>query len=213
VLPIRFRKSGVAFRELEPEADWKRRGLLREERAVFTLAHDAIDARAAAGDRQGWREMVLTLVLVGLVGAGLARVAAYFWPQIMTCAREHLLPWIDRNVPDLAESVRLAFHDLDKIGVDLCRAVRAAWRKLRAVLVSQVATFVELFNGDFAIRITSDLRLPQDRDRAPVTVVTEQELDWESLPEEIHAAVMSNGIRGTSIDVVRARDQILTDTV
>jgi hypothetical protein len=157
--------------------------------------------------------MVLTLVLVGLVGTGLARVAAYFWPQIMTCAREHLLPWIERNVPDLAESVRLAFHDLDKIAVDLCRAVRAAWRKLRAVLVSQVATFVELFNGDFAIRITSDLRIPQDRDRAPVTVVTEQELDWESLPEEIHAAVMSNGIRGTSIDVVRARDQILTDTV
>lgn len=157
--------------------------------------------------------MMLTLVLVGLVGAGLASVAAYFWPQIMTCAREHLLPWIDRNVPDLAESVRLAFHDLDKIAVELCRAVRVAWRKLRAVLLSQVATFVELFNGDCAIRITSNLRIGEGRDTTPVTMVTEQELDWESLPEEVQAAVMSHGVRGTSIDIVRARDQILTDTV
>jgi hypothetical protein len=157
--------------------------------------------------------MALTLILAGLVGAGLAGVAAYFWPQLMTCAREHLLPWIDRNVPDLARSARLAFHDLDQIAIELCRAVRAAWRSLRVVLLSQVATFAELFDGGCAIRITSEFRVLEDRDQAPVTVVTEQELDWTDLPEEIRAAALAGGMRGMSIDIVRARDQLLTETV
>jgi len=157
--------------------------------------------------------MALTLILMGLVGTGLAGVAAYFWPQIMTCAREHLLPWIDRNVPDLAGSARIAFHDLDKIAVELCRAVRAAWRKLRVVLLSQVATFVELFSGGCAIRITSTFCVLEDHDQTPVAVVTEQELDWGDLPEEIRAAARSDGLRDLSIDIVRARDQLLTETV
>jgi hypothetical protein len=155
--------------------------------------------------------MALTLVLAGLVGAGLAGVAAYFWPQIMTCAREHLLPWIDRNVPGLAGSVRLAFHDLDEIAAEWFRAVRAAWGQLRTVLLSQVATFVELFNGDCAIRITSRLR-PLDGGGEVITVVTDQELGWPGLPAEIREAARSGGLRGTSIDLVRARDQILLET-
>jgi hypothetical protein len=44
-------------------------------------------------------------------------------------------------------------------------------------------------------------------------VVTEQELDWEDLPAEVRAAAMSDGITGMSIDIVRARDQLLTETV
>jgi hypothetical protein len=158
------------------------------------------------------RDTILTLVLVDVVGAGLAGVATRFWPQIMTCAREHLVPWIDRNIPDLAEPVRLAFHDLDEIEAGLCRAVRAAWRKLRTVLVSQTATFVELFNGDCALRITSDVRILDDRGTARVTVVTEHELDWEGMPEEIRAASVSDGIRDMPIDIVRTRDQLLAQT-
>jgi hypothetical protein len=158
------------------------------------------------------REMILTLVLADVVSAGLANVATQFWPQIMTCAREHLVTWIDRNIPDLAEAVRLAFHDLDEIEAELCRAVRAAWRKLRTALISQTATFVELFNGGCALRITSDVRVLDGRDTAPVTVVTEHELDWEGMPEEIRAAAVSDGIRDMSIDIVRARDQLLAQT-
>jgi hypothetical protein len=157
--------------------------------------------------------MTLTLLLVVLVGAGLAGVCAYLWPQIMTSAREHLLPWIDWNVPGLAESVRLAFHDLAKIAIELGRAVQAAWCKLRAVLLSQVVTFVELFNGDCAMRITSKLRGPGDCHQSSVTVITEQELDWEAVPEEIRVAARSSDLRGVSIDIVRARDQLLTETV
>jgi hypothetical protein len=156
--------------------------------------------------------MVLPLVLAGLVAAGLVGVAVYFWPQIMSWAREHLLPWVDRNIPEMADSVRLAFQDLDKVAVGLRRAVRTAWRKLRNVLLSQTAEFVGLVNGEWAIRITSYLRNLEEGEKPVVRVVTEQELDWDDLPEEIRASAMSNGISGTSIDIVKVRDQLLSET-
>jgi hypothetical protein len=71
---------------------------------------------------------------------------------------------------------------------------------------------VELFNGDCALRITSAVRVLDDRDTVPVTVVTEHELDWEGMPGEIRAAAVSDGIRDMSIDIVRARDQLLAQT-
>jgi hypothetical protein len=156
--------------------------------------------------------MVQASVLVGLVGAAFAGVTGYFWPQIMSCAREHLVPWIDRNVPDLATAVRLAFYDLEYISDALCRAAGDAWCKLRTVLLSQVATFVELFNGDCALRITSKLRTFDGGAEAVANLVTEHELSWESLPEEVRAAAVSSDIRGLSIDIVQARDQALKGT-
>jgi hypothetical protein len=156
--------------------------------------------------------MILTLVIATLVGAGLVGAVVYFWPQIMSWAREHLLPWVERNVPELAESVRLAFADLDKVAVGLRRAVRAAWRRLRTMLLSQTAQFFGLVNGEWAIRITSYLRNLDKRDKRDVRMVTEERLEWEDLPEEIRAEAMSNGINGTTIDITKARDQLLEET-
>jgi hypothetical protein len=155
----------------------------------------------------------LAPILVGLVGNSLAAVAVFFWPQIMTWAREHLLPWVDRNVPELARSVRLAFQDLDKIAVELRRAVRTAWRKLRGVLLSETATFVAVANGEWAVRITSYLRNVEQADQPVVKVVTDQQLNWEDLPAEVRAAAMSDGLLGKSIDILKARDLLLTETV
>jgi hypothetical protein len=157
--------------------------------------------------------MILTLVLTALVGSALVGVAVYYWPQIMSWAREHVLPWVDRNIPELADSVRMAFQDLDNIAVGLRRAVRAAWRKLRKVLISQVAEFVQLLNSDWAVRITSYLRTLEQADKPYVKVVTEQELRWEELPPDVRAAAMSNGVNGMKIDIVQARDQLLSETV
>ena len=75
--------------------------------------------------------MLLAAILVVMVGATLLGIAVYFWPQIMTWAREHMLPWVDRYIPELADSVRMAFQELDTLAVRLRRAVRDAWRKLQ----------------------------------------------------------------------------------
>jgi hypothetical protein len=154
----------------------------------------------------------LTGILTGLVGA-LATVVAYFWPQLMTWAREHLLPWVDEHTPNLAAAVRLAFHDLDKIGVGWGRAVRTAWRKLRKVLVRETATFVHVPNGDWVVRITSSVCDLVGDDKPIVTIVTEHCLDWQDLPDEVRALALASGLDGTSIDILRARDQLLADVI
>ena len=149
--------------------------------------------------------MALTPVLTDLVGAGLAGVAVWFWPQIMSVAREQLVPWVDRHIPELADSVRLAFSDLEKVAAGLRRAARSAWGRLRHVLVSQTAEFVGPVDGEWVIRVTSCLRHLEQT----VQVVTEQVLDRADLPDEVRAATMSNGLGGTFIDIVKARDRLL----
>src|SRR5580658_8582169 len=146
----------------------------------------------------------LIVVLTGLAGT-LAAVVAYFWPQLMTWTREHLLPWVDRCAPDLAPSVRLAFHDLDKVGVGWHRTVREAWQKLRNVLISESATFVQAPNGDWEVQITSTVRDLTEE----VTIVTAQRLVWEQLPGNVRAQALSDGLDGTSIDILCARDLLL----
>jgi hypothetical protein len=154
----------------------------------------------------------LMLILTGLIGA-LAAVVAYLWPQLMTVAREHLLPWVDSRLPELAPAVRLAFHDLDKIAVEWRHAVRAAWRKLRDVLIWETATFVRSADGDWIVRITSSVRnSAEEEEKAVTTTVKEHLLDWRDLPEELRKQALLNGLDGTSIDILHARDLLLTDT-
>jgi hypothetical protein len=149
-------------------------------------------------------------ILVDQVGAGLAGVAAYFWPQIMASAREHLVPWVDRNAPELAVPVRLAFQDLDTVAGGLRRAVCVAWRRLRTVLVGQTAQFVIAGSGGWALRITSCLRNPASEGTACIELVTEQELAWETLPKQIRAVGL-HGLRNATIDIVQARDKLLSE--
>jgi len=154
----------------------------------------------------------LIVILTGLTGA-LAAVVAYFWPQLMTWTREHLLPWVDRYAPDLAPAVRLAFHDLDKVGVGWRRTVRAAWQNLRNVLISQSATFIREPNGDWEVQIISTVRSLSAEDNPAITIVTAQHIAWEYLPDEIREHALSNGLDGTCINILYARDMLLAEAV
>jgi hypothetical protein len=154
----------------------------------------------------------LIVILTGLTGT-LAAVVAYFWPQLMTWTREHLLPWVDQNAPELAPAVRLAFHDLDKVGVGWRRTVRAAWQNLRYVLISQSATFIRAPNGDWEVQIISTVRNLAGEDKPTITIVTAQSIAWERLPDEVRTRALSDGLDGTSVDILYARDMLLADAV
>jgi hypothetical protein len=170
-------------------------------------------ARGSGGLPEGGTTMApLMAILSRLVGVAIATVTVYLWPQIMSWTREHLLPWVDENVPVLAQAVRLAFQDLDNVAVELRRAVRSAWRGLRGILVGQTATFVELSAGEWTLRITSFVRDVTLSEGAAVTIITDQRLDWEALPPDVRTWAISQGLNGTTIDLVAAREQLLRDT-
>jgi hypothetical protein len=80
---------------------------------------------------------------------------------------------------------------------------------LRTALVSQSAQFVGQADGSWVIRFVSCLHdLEPSREHA-VSVVSEQELDWASQPEVVREMAVANGLNGTWIDIVRARDRLL----
>jgi hypothetical protein len=153
--------------------------------------------------------MLLTLVLGGLLVGGLVGVVLYFWPQIMGWARETVLPWVDRNFPEIADSVRLAFQDLDQVAVRLRRAVRTAWQRLRQTLFGQTAEFIERHGGRWTVQITSYLRNKAGGDKPVIRLVTEQLVDWDELPEDIRRQAIMTGASGMSVDIVTARDRLL----
>jgi hypothetical protein len=116
----------------------------------------------------------LSAILADQLGSGLAGVAVCLWPQIMSSAREQLVPWIDRDVPDLAASVRLAFQDLDIVADELRHTVRGSWRHLRVLLIGQTVQFVTTGDGEWAVRVISCLRHPA-LIGAPIIAMTTEE--------------------------------------
>ena len=178
----------------------------------MTLEWESGPCGCQGGRNYGGDDVDVSLALDGLVTDGLVGVVGYFWPQTMSWAREHILPWIERNIPGLANSVRLAFQDLDKVADDLRRTVQAAWHSLRTALVSQTAQFVGLANGAWVIRFISCMRSLERSGRHFEYIVSEQELDWGSQPEEVRAAALANGLNSACIDIVRARDRLLAET-
>jgi hypothetical protein len=180
--------------------------------SVASLPATRLDPAALHGrtDKGEPRMAVPLPILVDQIGAGLAEAAIYFWPQIMASAREHLVPWVDRNVPELAAPVRLAFQDLDSVAGGLRHAVSVAWLRLRTVLAGQTAQFVAAGSGEWVLRITSCLRNPATGGAAVIELVSEQALDWATLPVHFRAAGL-DAFRDATIDIVRARDKLLAE--
>jgi hypothetical protein len=150
-------------------------------------------------------------MLAEQLSAGPARIAVGLWPQIMAAAREHLIPWIDENVPELAATTRLAFHDLDIVADELRQAVTSAWQRLRAVLIAQTVQFTAAGNGEWAIRITSRLRDPAVMCAPVAELTTEAILRCESLLADSGADGLA-GFQSASLDIARIRDDLLSRT-
>ena len=168
------------------------------------------DETSTSRELAGRTEADAAMALAGLVGPGHVGVALHFWTLVMTWASDHLLPWIDLNAPELAETARMAFRILDSADDGQVLAIRAAWRKLRHVLLSQEAEFVRDSAGE-AIRITSYIRRTGESGSV-VGVSTIRQLGWEGWPAEIGAAAISNQEDGSKIDIVKARDWLLLGT-
>jgi hypothetical protein len=152
----------------------------------------------------------LPAMLVDQLGTGPTRIALRLWPQIMASAREHLIPWIDQNAPELAGPTRLAFQDLDIVADELRHAVRSAWRRLRVVLVGQTVELVTAGDGEWAIWVTSRLCNPAPDGAPVIELKTKERLRRESLPEEICAEGRPR-FRSASIDIVQIRDDLLSE--
>lgn len=155
--------------------------------------------------------LIAAVVAVVVGGGVLAGLILAFWPSLMNWSRNHLLPWMDRHAPQLADDVRRAFVVLDGLAVKARRTLRAAWRRVRAVLLDEVATFVRGLNERWSVRITSYLRNLEAAEKPYVRIVTEQALDYDDLPENVRAADLRSEI-SDEVSVTKLMDEAMTET-
>lgn len=150
--------------------------------------------------------MPLPIILggFGLVGAALL-VAIALWPQVLQWAEESVFPWFEENVPEMADLVREAFVQVDRVATAVRRAAKKAWHTLREILYLQVVKYRKQNDGVW-VRIVESWLQPPGEEKVQKQTTTEVVDDMDDLPDEVREAL----IRRKKIDetkVTEVRDQ------
>jgi hypothetical protein len=98
---------------------------------------------------------VFVLVLIALLGVVVVASALAFWTQSLQWAEASLFPWVERNLPFLADSVRQAFVELDRVAVPLRLLARRAWATVRERLLKMTVTIERHSDNEWVHRVTS----------------------------------------------------------
>ena len=151
-------------------------------------------------------EVAIILGLVALVGTAALTI---YWTKIVNWARNSLLPWVDKNIPELSDFVKDAFVVLDKVVVAMRAAAKAAWQRLRQTLLQQVAEFEQLTPSTWLLRITSWVKAKLNAlgaEPAVMRVQTEQVIPYSELPSKVREELLREGKTTHRVDVTEARD-------
>jgi hypothetical protein len=151
-------------------------------------------------------ELAIVLGLAAI--AGTAAITIY-WTKIVNWARNSLMPWVDKNIPELSDFVRDAFVVLDKAVASIRVAAKAAWQRLRQTLLQQVAEFEQLTPSTWLLRVTSWMKAKLnalDPEPAVTRIQTEQVISYSDLPPQVREQLLREGKTKHRIDVTEARD-------
>jgi hypothetical protein len=153
--------------------------------------------------------MIELAIALGIAALGVAAIVTVYWTKILQWARESLFPWVERNLPELAQDVRDAFVVLDKVIAPIRLKAKEAWERLRQTLLRQVAEFEQLTNNTWLLRITSWVRVKlTELDPKPVVkeVRTEKVISYDELPPEVREQLLRQGLGNYKVDVTNAKD-------
>ncbi len=154
---------------------------------------------------------VFVTVLAGILGVGTVLVIA-FWPQIIMWARDSLLPWVKRNLPEFAGYVEKAFLRLDDAITSVRRAIKAAWEKVRQWLLKETLEIRQKSSSTFVRKVTSWIVKQVEGKPKFLKVNSEEELSWDELPDEVREEFLRRG-KMKPIDVTEIRDRELSELV
>lgn len=149
-----------------------------------------------------------TLTLIATFALLAVGVAIAMWDCVREWCVASLLPWVDRNLSWLSPSVRNAYAAIDNAMVSVRRTVRHAWEKLRAYLLHQTIELRRSTSSQWIIRVTSwVIRTLESGERVPVRIVTEEQRHWDTLPSDVRAEWLKQGIDHRAAVVTKLRDQ------
>lgn len=156
----------------------------------------------------------LVIALAPIVGGAIAGALLYYWPRISLWAHNHLLPWVDANLPMFAQDVRLVFAEAERIASGAREMIKKAWQRIRTFLLSQVVEFLRVPGADkWIVRITSYLKRPEGSEKRFVRRISESEepLSWDELPPHVRAHLLREGRDDISFDMVDVQERLLTE--
>jgi hypothetical protein len=153
--------------------------------------------------------MLELAIILGLAAiAGTAAVVIY-WTKILNWGLNSLLPWVDKNIPELSKFVRDAFVVVDKVAAPLRALVKEKWQRVRQALLQQVAEFEQLTASTWLLRITSWVKVKLNATASESVVKqiqTEQVISYDELPPQVREQLLREGKTSHRIDVTEAHD-------
>lgn len=157
----------------------------------------------------------ITIFITTLIGLGLgASTAIIFWHEILDWAERNLFPWVERNLPDLSETVRLAFSKIDNVNSEIRRHIKEAWRRLRDYLLKQVVELQQKSSREWVKKVTSWILEDFQGGEPQVRLVTtEQSLSRDEIPNDVREAALRRGEKTISKNVTDMRDKELESLV
>lgn len=147
-------------------------------------------------------------VLLGVLLVG-ATVAVTFWGKILNWASKTLIPWIEKNLPGLAEYVTDAFLVLDGLATAARRKIKNAWEHLREYFLKILVQYEQNTQNEWVKRITH-WAIPNLKKKSEVVrVVAEQKVDVDSLPDDVRQEWLKRNNTTQDINVTQLRDREL----
>jgi hypothetical protein len=148
-------------------------------------------------------QVLLAVLFVGSVAA------VTFWNKILNWASKILIPWIEKNLPWLADNVKDAFLALDDVVTSVRRNIKKAWENLREYLLKVLVQYEQNTQNEWIKRITYwAIPILQNKSEV-VRVVAEQKVDIDSLPDDVREEWLKRGNTTQDIDVTQLRDREL----
>lgn len=147
------------------------------------------------------------IIFLAAILAVAVAIALLFWEKILEWAMDDLFPWFEKNMPRLEKYVREAFASLDKVIVPIKKRIKEAWEKLRQYLLKQIIELKRKSANLWVKKITSWIIVKLESGTPVVRKIeTEEEIPYDSLPEDVRRDYISNKINQQDINVTETRD-------
>jgi hypothetical protein len=143
------------------------------------------------------------IVVVGIAASAVIAI----WGKVLEWSQNSLFPWLNENLPNIEQSIRDAFVQLDKAVVTIRQSAKMAWKKLREYLLKTAAHFERKSQSEWTRKITSFVIQKLDKAQPVIKKVeTVEEINWDDLPADVRSEWMKTANQNIDIDVTKSRD-------
>jgi hypothetical protein len=139
-------------------------------------------------------------------------VALTIWNQVLLWTHSNFLSWIRKyRIPIPEEWVNLAFTSVSRIKSEIVSLVKQAWQEVNKFLLGMVVEFEKIPSSTAWKKRTTSQVVKEVQANRPVVVRTdiEEEIDWDTLPQEVRENWFKSSVSNYEVDFIETREKEL----